>query len=68
MLPTNPLHPNQSGNTPNKIIGRYSRVKLGSVTENDNKKKTEYSDAVIAIMAACLDLLDFSFAKVINSP
>lgn len=35
MLPTSPLHPNQMGKIPSKIIGRYRKVKLGTATSPD---------------------------------
>jgi len=38
--PASPLHPNQIGNTPNRMIGRYRSVKLGIVTEYDRVKNT----------------------------
>ena len=37
-LPNSPLHPNQIGKTPSRMMGRYRRVKFGIVIEYDRKK------------------------------
>jgi hypothetical protein len=42
MLPNKPGKPNHTGKTPNKIMGKYRIVKLGTAIKYDKKKNTAY--------------------------
>jgi hypothetical protein len=54
MLPNKPGNPNQTGKTPNKIIGRYRIVKLGTAIKYDKKKNTAYTAPDTAITETIL--------------